>query len=232
MCGRFVLATNAQSLQAHFNLTALPEGLIVARYNIAPTQPVAVITNQAPQTLTFQKWGLIPSWSKDPSIASSLINARSETLHEKPSFRTAFKRRRCLIPATGFYEWGKGEGKTKQPYYIHLADNQVFAFAGLWETWSSPDGDMVETCTIITTEPNDLIRPLHHRMAVILDPEDYDLWLSPDELPPMALMPLLNSYPQETMRYHPVSPMVNNVRNDSPECIKPLMPPEQSSLFT
>ena len=232
MCGRFVLATDAQSLQMHFNLTALPEGLAVARYNIAPIQPVAVITNQTPQILTFQKWGLIPSWSKDPSIASSLINARAETLHEKPSFRTAFKRRRCLIPATGFYEWGKGEGKAKQPYYIHLADNQVFAFAGLWETWSSPDGDTVETCTIITTEPNDLIRPLHHRMAVILDPEDYDLWLSPDELPPMALMPLLNSYPQETMRYHPVSPMVNNVRNDSPECIKPLMPPEQSPLFT
>ncbi len=231
MCGRFVLATDVQSLQTHFNLTALPEGLIVARYNIAPTQPVAVITNQAPQTLTFQKWGLIPSWSKDPSIASSLINARAETLHEKPSFRTAFKRRRCLIPATGFYEWGKGEGKTKQPYYIYLADNQVFAFAGLWETWSSPDGDTVETCTIITTEPNDLIRPFHHRMAVILDPEDYDLWLSPDELPATALMPLLNSYPQEKMRYHPVSPMVNNVRNDSPECIKPLMPPEQSSLF-
>ncbi|PJF30139.1 MAG: hypothetical protein CUN52_04850 [Phototrophicales bacterium] len=232
MCGRFVLATDAQSLQTHFQLDIIPEGFVIARYNIAPTQPVIVITNTAPKTLTLQKWGLIPSWSKDPSIASSLINARAETLHEKPSFRTAFKRRRCLIPATGFYEWGKGEGKTKQPYYIHLADNQIFAFAGLWETWHSPDGDMVETCTIITTEPNDLIRPLHHRMAVILDPHDYELWLSPDELPPSALMPLLNPYPQEDMRYHPVSSLVNNVRNDSPECIKPFVPPDQSALFT
>ncbi len=232
MCGRFVLTADGQALQLQFNLTALPEGLVTARYNIAPTQPVMVITNTAPTTLTVQKWGLIPSWSKDPSIASTLINARAETLEEKPSFRTAFKRRRCIIPATGFYEWGKGEGKTKQPYYIHLKDTPVFGFAGLWETWHSLDGDMVETCTIITTEPNDLIRPLHHRMAVILDPEDYDLWLSPDELPPMALKPLLNSYPAEQMAYYPISTLVNNVRNDSPECIKPLMPPQQSSFFS
>lgn len=226
------MATDAQSLQTHFQLDIIPDGFVTARYNIAPTQPVAVITNTAPKTLTLQKWGLIPSWSKDPSIASSLINARAETLYEKPSFRTAFKRRRCLIPATGFYEWGKGEGKTKQPYYIHLADNQIFAFAGLWETWHSPDSDMIETCTIITTEPNDLIRRLHHRMAVILDPPDYELWLSPDELPPSALMPLLKPYPPENMRYYPVSPLVNNVRNDSPACIKPFVPPEQSALFT
>lgn len=232
MCGRFVLTADGQSIQTHFNLVAVPEGLAVARYNIAPTQPVMVITNQSPKTITMQKWGLIPSWSKDPSIASTLINARSETLEEKPSFRTAFKRRRCLIPATGFYEWGKGEGKAKQPYYIHLKNTPVFAFAGLWETWNSPDGDMVETCTIITTEPNELISPFHHRMAVILDPDDYDLWLSPDELSPMMLKPLLNTYPVERMAYYAVSSLVNNVRNDSPECIKPLMPPEQKPLFS
>ncbi len=231
MCGRFALVADGQALQLQFDLTALPSELLTARYNIAPTQPVMVITNTAPQTITFQKWGLIPSWSKDPSIASSLINARAETLEEKPSFRTAFKRRRCIIPATGFYEWGKGEGKTKQPYYIHLKDNQLFGFAGLWETWHSPDGDMVETCTIITTEPNDLIRPLHHRMAVILDPDDYELWLSPDELPPMALKPLLTAYPAEQMAYYPISTLVNNVRNDSPECIKPLELPQQKGLF-
>lgn len=231
MCGRFVLDADAQTIQIEFNLTTLPEVGVQARYNIAPTQPVMVITNQSPQVATFQRWGLIPSWSKDPSVGSSLINARAETLEEKPSFRASFKRRRCLIPASGFYEWGKGEGKTKQPYYIYLKDKPVFAFAGLWDVWNSPTGEEIHTCTIITAEPNDLIRPLHHRMAVILDPEDYELWLSPDELPATALKPLLNIYSADEMAYHAVSTLVNNVRNDSPACIAPFAPPEQHPLL-
>lgn len=231
MCGRFALDANAQAIQTEFNLSELPDGVLSARYNIAPTQPVLVITNTVPHTITFQRWGLIPSWSKDPAIGSTLINARAETLEEKPSFRTAFKRRRCLIPASGFYEWGKGEGKSKQPYYIYLKDKPVFAFAGLWESWHSPTGEDIQTCTIITTEPNDLIRPLHHRMAVILDPADYETWLAPDELPPTLLKPLLTTYPDVYMAYHAVSTLVNNVRNDSPECIVPFTPPEQTALL-
>ena len=140
-----------------------------ARYNIAPTQPVAVITNQNSKALDFFTWGLIPSWSKDTSIGSKLINARSETAHEKPSFRAAFKRRRCLIPADGFYEWTKRDNK-KIPMYVHLKDRKPFAFAGLWEIWQSKEGDEIRSCTILTTEPNDLIKPLHHRMAVISYP--------------------------------------------------------------
>lgn len=202
MCGRFVLAADGTAIQQQFNLTETPT--IEARYNIAPTQPVAVITNAEPTALTYHRWGLIPSWAKDPSIGSRMINARAETAHEKPSFRSAFKRRRCLIPASGFYEWTKRDSG-KVPMYIHLDDHAPFAFAGLWEVWHSPDGGEIHSCTILTTEPNDLIKPLHNRMAVILDEADYDMWLSPDELPADALKPMLRPYRADAMRAYEVS---------------------------
>lgn len=200
------------------------------RYNIAPSQPIAVITNQNPNQLAYVKWGLVPSWSKDPAIGNKMINARSETAAEKPSFRSAFKRRRCLIPADGFFEWTK-QDKKKVPMYIHLENNAVFAFAGLWETWQSPDGSELQTCTILTTEPNELIKPLHHRMAVILEPDTYDTWLSPDELPADALMPLMTAYPPETMRVYEVSTQVNSPANDNPSIIEPFDAPRQQTLF-
>jgi putative SOS response-associated peptidase YedK len=229
MCGRFTLTTDPKAIQQAFDLDNI-SGELQPRYNIAPSQPVAVITNQNPKELTVVKWGLVPSWSKDPAIGNKMINARSETAAEKPSFRSAFKRRRCLIPADGFFEWTK-QGKKKVPMYIHLEDNPVFAFAGLWEVWQSPDGSELQTCTILTTEPNDLIRPLHHRMAVILDPDAYDTWLSPDELPADVLMPLMTSYPQERMRVYEVSTQVNSPANDNPSVLEPFDSPRQQSLF-
>ncbi len=223
MCGRFVLTANPEVIQQQFDLDTPPKG-VQARYNIAPTQPVGVITNDNPGEMDYFNWGLIPSWSKDPSIGSRMINARGETVHEKPSFRSAFKRRRCLIPANGFYEWS-GKPKQKKPYFVHLKNQELFAFAGLWEVWHGPEGEIIKSCTIITTEPNELVKPLHNRMAVIVEKEGYDLWLSPDELPAEALRPLLRGYDADKMDVYEVSKVVNNVRNDTPECIVPVVPP-------
>lgn len=222
MCGRYVLTANSQAIQQAFDLDLAP-GTLKARYNIAPGQPVAVIANDAPGTLTFLRWGLIPSWAKDPAIGNRMINARAETLVEKPSFRHAYRRRRCLIPANGFYEWVK-RGKDKVPMYIHLKDHALFAFAGLWETWQEPGGGEVRTCAIITTEPNELVAPLHHRMAVILRHEDYATWLSSDEVEAGELQPLLQPYAASDMVVYEVSALVNNVANDSPACIEPAAP--------
>ena len=223
MCGRFVLTATPEVIQQQFDLDTSPKG-VQARYNIAPTQPVGVITNDNPGEMDYFNWGLIPSWSKDPSIGSRMINARGETVHEKPSFRSAFKRRRCLIPANGFYEWS-GKPKQKKPYFVHLSDQELFAFAGLWEVWHGPEGEIIKSCTIITTEPNELVKPLHNRMAVILEKGDYDLWLSPDELPAEALRPLIRGYDADKMDVYEVSKVVNNARNETPECIIPVAPP-------
>jgi len=228
MCGRFVLNADGQVIQQAFDLSTTPE--VQPRYNIAPTQPVAVITNENPKELTHHRWGLIPSWAKDPSIGSKMINARSETAHEKPSFRTALKRRRCLIPATGFYEWAKRDN-VKAPYYVHVSDHALFAFAGLWEVWTGKDGEELRTCTILTTEPNDLLKNYHHRMAVILDKADYDLWLSSDEVPADALKPLMRAYDERKMGVYEVSTMVNSVANDTPDLIEPFSPPRQQTLL-
>ena len=229
MCGRFTLTADAKAIQKAFDLDNI-SGELQPRYNIAPSQPVAIITNQNPNELTYVKWGLVPSWSKDPAIGNKMINARSETAAEKPSFRSAFKRRRCLIPADGFFEWTTRD-KKKVPMYIHLEDNAVFGFAGLWEVWQSPDGSELQTCTILTAEPNDLIRQYHHRMAVILEPDTYDTWLSPDELPTDALMPLMTAYPQEKMRVYEVSTDVNRPINDNPSVIEPYQAPRQGNLL-
>jgi putative SOS response-associated peptidase YedK len=179
MCGRFTLTVDPAELQDTFGDYIFPTKF-APRYNIAPTQPVLAIPNDAKNTADFFVWGLIPSWSKDPTIGNKLINARGETVAEKPSFRGSFKYKRCLILADGFYEWKAESGaKTKTPYFIHMKDRQPFAFAGLWDEWNSPDGGTLRTCTIITTEPNELMSTLHSRMPVILDAKDYDQWLDP-----------------------------------------------------
>ncbi|MFQ5407986.1 MAG: SOS response-associated peptidase [Anaerolineales bacterium] len=224
MCGRFVLAIDPAELQEAFaGVEMPPPEALQPRYNIAPTQPVAVIPNDGQHRLDFYVWGLIPSWAKDPKIGNRMINARAETLAEKPSFRAAYKRRRCLIPASGFYEWRRAPGgKTKTPMYIGLRSGAPFALAGLWESWWSPEGDQVLSCTIITTSPNELLAPIHNRMPVILPAAGHDLWLDPGELAADRLQGLLQPYPADEMRAYAVSTAVNNPRNDTPECIQPI----------
>ena len=226
MCGRYTLTADGASIQLAFNLDSIPDWQ--PRYNIAPSQLAPVITGKNARRLSFLKWGLVPSWAKDAAIGSKMINARAETAAEKPSFRAAFKRRRCLIPADGFFEW---QGSRKTPMYIHLENRTLFAFAGLWESRANPDGSKLETCAILTAEANELIRPLHHRMAVILAPENYDVWLSPQEVETAALMSLLSPHPAEKMRAYEVSRQVNHPANDSPSVIAPFESPWQQSLL-
>ncbi len=222
MCGRFTLTATPEQLQEAFPGLQIPPG-IAPRYNIAPSQPVAVIANNQPNRLDFFVWGLIPSWAKDPSIGNRMINARAETLIEKPAFRTAFKRRRCLIPASGFYEWRQEPGqKTKTPQYIRMASGEPFAFAGLWENWNSPDGSQVLSCTIITTEPNTLLATIHNRMPVILPKSAYTQWLDPGEAKPETLMDLLKPYDPAHMEAFTVSKLVNSPDNDVEGCILPV----------
>ena len=229
MCGRYTLAADAESIQLAFNL----EDVSVweqPRYNIAPSQLVPVITNRDPNELQLLKWGLVPSWAKDPAIGNRMINARSETAAEKPSFRTAFKRRRCLIPADGYYEWSKRDGK-KVPMYIRRTDRELFAFAGLYENWKRPDGSWLSTCAILTTDANDAIRPIHHRMTVIVEPEDYGIWLSADELTPDQWLSIRAGCSPDRFRAYEVSTQVNRPINDNPTLIEPVLSPNQQSLM-
>ncbi len=216
MCGRFTLAVDPADLIDAFGLdpNASPDLAVVGpRYNIAPTQAVAVVPNTAPRHLEVMRWGLIPSWAKDPKIGSSLINARGETVAEKPSFRSAFKRRRCLILADGFYEWKKEAGGGKTPYFIQMADERPFAFAGLWEVWRPADGSELPTCTIVTTTPNSVMAQLHDRMPVILAPEQYDIWLAEGERPAPELLSLIQPFAGQ-LKARPVSTRVNSPRFD------------------
>ncbi|QDU39428.1 Putative SOS response-associated peptidase YedK [Maioricimonas rarisocia] len=229
MCGRFTLHAPPQLIREAFSLFRDPE--LAPRYNIAPSQPIAVVRfdeNRTPREWDLLRWGLIPSWAKDSKIGYKMINARGETVASKPSFRAAFKRRRCLIPADGFYEWEKRDEGPKQPWYMTQPDGEPFAFAGLWESWSDPDGGVIESCTIITTEANDEMARLHDRMPVILPPDDYDVWLDPSIEEAKTLQPLLVPYEGE-LKFTPVSTEVNSPRHDSPDCIRPL--PEQGQLF-
>ena len=223
MCGRFTLASDTETLMQTFINFKIPTNLS-PRYNISPTQDVASVPNTREKQVEFFHWGLIPFWAKDPKIGNRMINARSETLAEKPSFRDAYKRRRCLILADGYYEWQKIPGdRVKQPVYIRLKSQKPFAVAGLWETWQTKEMDEpLRSCTIITCQPNAFLEEIHHRMPVILSAEAYAQWLSPDEQPADALQPLLIPYPGEEMETYPVSRFVNRPTNDSPECIAPL----------
>ncbi len=229
MCGRYTLTADAESIQLAFNLDTV-DGWLEPRFNIAPSQQVAVISNRDPGQLSFMKWGLVPSWAKDPKIGYRMINARSETAAEKPSFRTAFKRRRCLIPADGYFEWAK-QGKRKTPMYITHTERDLFAFAGLWESWKQPDESWLNTCTILTTRANEKIEPIHHRMTVILAPEDYELWLAPRELTPDEWLPLMEGPGPDQLQFHEVSTLVNKPVNDNPTVIMPIDSTQQQSLL-
>jgi putative SOS response-associated peptidase YedK len=223
MCGRYTLKAPVKSLVDLFHLAQAPE--LPFRYNISPTQQVPAV-RISPQNksreLAIFRWGLIPSWAKDAKIGNQLINARSETVATKPAFRSAFRKRRCLMPADGFYEWKK-EGKKKQPFYIHLKDDRPFAFAALWEDWQNEDGLHVQTCTILTTEANKMLKPLHERMPVILPQNNFEPWLDPEFQKPEEILSLLQPLPGEEMAMHPVSTLVNNPKNEKPECVAPVV---------
>jgi putative SOS response-associated peptidase YedK len=219
MCGRYTLSTPVEKLAEEFGLTGLLSDLPPS-YNVAPSQEVAAIVagGGRERRLELLRWGLIPAWADDPGIGSRMINARSETVAEKPSFRRAFKERHCLIP-DGFYEWQKTNGG-KQPYHLKISNGRPFVFAGLWESWSSDEEGELRSCTILTTDANDLVGKVHHRMPVILPPETYDLWLDPAVREAEQLLSLLVPYPTEEMEAYPVSRRVNNPSNNEPGCVE------------
>lgn len=222
MCGRFILTADPGMLKETYPWLEV-SGEFNPRYNVAPTQPVATVPNNGQNRLDFFIWGLVPSWAKDFSIGNRLINARAETLAEKPSFRAAYRRRRCLILADGFYEWRRETtSKGKTPFLFRMKGDNPFAFAGLWEVWNSKDGSEIYTCTIITTEANELVGQIHNRMPVILHPDSHALWLDPGEKSPLELNDLLKPFPSDKMRAYPVSKLVNNPKNDELACIQPV----------
>jgi len=222
MCGRFTLTVDPADLQAAFPEFSFPVQH-KPRFNIAPSQPVLVMPNDGKHSADYYIWGLIPVWAKDPTIGSRLSNARAETLAEKSSFRGAYKYKRCLIFADGFYEWKTQAGiKNKIPYHIKLLSGLPFAFAGLWDEWLAPDGSQVRSCTIITTEPNTFMAHLHNRMPVILPANTYETWLDPAPQKPEILQHLLTSYPAEQMTAHPVTSLVNSPAIDRPELVAPI----------
>jgi len=231
MCGRFTLKTPVERLSEKFQFPQIIP--LKPRYNIAPSQSVAVVrrlTDDADRTLAMLRWGLIPTWEKDLTKARKPINAKSETVADLPSFRAAFRQRRCLIPADGFYEW-KQEGGRKQPVYIAMKDGEPFAFAGLWEHWEKPDQEPIDSCVLLTTEPNELLVQVHNRMPVILEPKNYDLWLDPDLQEVSRLKTLLLSYPPDQMTVYPVNLRVNNPKHDDPLCIEPLPQTERGGTL-
>jgi putative SOS response-associated peptidase YedK len=221
MCGRFTLRTAASAIAEQFSLLEVPD--LQPRFNIAPSQPVPVVRidpqQAARRQLVFLHWGLVPSWADDPKIGNRMINARAETAADKPSFRTALRRRRCLIVADGFYEW-KTVAKRRQPMFIHLRDGRPFAFAGLWEAWEGADHSALESCTILTTAANELVRPIHDRMPVIIAPRDYAQWLDPNVQQAEPIAPLLRPYPAEEMDAYAVSPRVNSPTRDDEACLE------------
>ena len=225
MCGRFTLTSNLDELQGRFGfLSEFTDSQFYdhgPRYNIAPTQPVLTVTNDGQRRGEVMRWGLVPFWAKDLKVGARMINAVGETISAKPAFRAAFKRRRCLVLANGFYEWRKEDGR-KIPTYIYARNGDPLAFAGLWETWKSPEGQVVQSCTIITTAANSFIQPLHNRMPVILSDETQALWLDPLTEDRKILEPLLIPAPIELLTSHTVRDTVNSVKNQGPECILPL----------
>ena len=218
MCGRFVIELTPDLATRFFGLDEVPD--LPPRYNIAPTQSVPVIreASDGSRRLSMMRWGLVPSWAKD--IGDGLINARSETINEKPSFRQAFRQRRCIVVASGFYEWSRVEGK-KVPHYVKMRDGGPMPFAGIWEAWCSPDGQVMESCAILTTSANAAVAPIHDRMPVILHPDELGLWLDRQVLDAERLTTLFAPYPAGKLEAYQVSMLVNNVAHDGPECIAP-----------
>jgi len=221
MCGRFSLTKEELEIEKRFNAKFYSNDL-VKRYNVAPSQLALIISDEKPQELQLYKWGLIPSWAKESAIGYKMINAKSETIFEKPSFRNLIRKRRCLVISDGFYEWKLLDGKQKQPYRIGLKGDDLFAFAGLWDTWNDKEtGEIVPTFTIITTDANSLVHPIHNRMPVLLQRNDESRWLN-DKLTDEEIVGMLKSFPATEMKAYPVSAMVNSPKNDSEELIFPL----------
>lgn len=225
MCGRFTL-TRVEELGERFGVSGETPP-VEPSFNVAPATEIAAVGADSGGNRRLRKlgWGLVPAWADDPEIGRRMINARAESVAHKPAFKNALRKRRCLIPADGFYEWqrpGEGESGPKQPYHVKLDDGSLFAFAGLWESWESPAGDRMQSTTIVTTDANELMARIHHRMPVILSPDDYDAWLDPETRDPEDLLPLLVPYPSESMRAHPVSTRVNAPANDDASCVEPV----------
>ena len=222
MCGRFTLTTPPESLFEQFGLSGEIPG-ITPSYNVAPSREIPAVgaDSEGERRLRLLRWGLVPHWAKDPEMGNRMINARAESVAEKPTFKAAFRRRRCLILADGFYEWRREGGSgPKQPYYIKMSDGSPYAFAGLWESWER-DGEKIRSCAIITTEANELVADIHHRMPVILASEDYAAWLDADSGED-GLLSLLVPYPSEEMEAYPVSTHVNRPVNDDSGCVEPV----------
>jgi putative SOS response-associated peptidase YedK len=220
VCGRFTLRTPPTEIANHFGLDEEP--VLEARFNVAPGQSIATVSGSGEDNrpvLSLRRWGLVPSWAKDSKIGNRLINARAETVAEKPSFRSALRRRRCLVPADGFYEWAGSKG-SKQPYFIGLEGRGLFAFAGLWERWTDPEGEPLESCTLLTTAAGERLRALHHRMPVIVDPADYGLWMDPDIEEPDLVSPVIDRNLGGALEFYPTSQHVNDVRHDDPRCLE------------
>jgi putative SOS response-associated peptidase YedK len=221
MCGRFTFAISPELLAEVFGVPVLEE--LPPRYNIAPSQQVPIIREAATEerNLSSVRWGLVPHWAKDLSIGNRMINARCETVHEKPAFRQAIRARRCIVPASGFFEWDASPAG-KFPHYVTMRDNSPLAFAGIWDSWKTPDGEILETCAILTTTANSLMAPLHDRMPVLLHPTEFELWLDRSMNNPEKLQRLYQSYPAELLQEREVSSMVNNPTHDTPENITPV----------
>jgi putative SOS response-associated peptidase YedK len=223
MCGRFNLTTPAHEIAAIFEVA--PTHALSPRFNIAPTQPIVAIRMQADKKkreLVLLRWGLIPSWSKEPKVSFNTINARADTVATKPAYRAAFKQRRCLIPADGFFEWRKGPDNEKQPFHIHMKNDSPFAFAGIWERWQRAGEPGIESCSIIVTEANELMASIHDRMPVILPREVYQSWLDPGVVDVHRLESMLKPFASNEMEAYPVSTIVNHAKNNVAECIVPL----------
>ncbi len=220
MCGRFALTVFPGGIQDVFDLEVPPPAEAQPHYNIAPTQPVLIIPNSPPRRAGFVRWGLVPWGAKDLSVGNRMINARAESLTRRTAFREAILKRRCLVPASGFFEW-KTENGVKTPMYIQLASGKPVAFAGLWSTWRSPQGEVIPSCTIITCSPNEIVRPLHDRMPVILPKEAWGPWLAPGEVDPATTLPLLKPFDASPMKAFAVRNVVNDPKNDTAECVSP-----------
>ena len=219
MCGRYTFTSAPEAIRGLFRYLEQPN--FPPRFNIAPTQPIAIVRMvDGVRHFALVRWGLLPSWVKDPKTVTLLINARGETVIEKPAFRAAMKRRRCLIPADGFYEW-KALGARKQPYFIRAKSGEPFAFAGLWETWTGPNGEELETATIVTTKANRTLSPIHDRMPVIVPPEAFDLWLDSAAVDPTTASALIAPAPENLLEAYPVSTDVNRTANDNPKLVEP-----------
>jgi putative SOS response-associated peptidase YedK len=235
MCGRTVVKAKVHDYASMFDLLRVPD--LTPNYNVAPTQLTPVVRlkpEDKTREMVLLKWGLIPSWAKEAAVGNGMINARADTVADKPAFRHAFRNRRCLMVADGFYEWQKTNGK-KQPYFIGMKDESPFAFAGLWERWKDPANGPVESCALITTDANELVRPIHDRMPVILPRDDYAKWLDPEVEDAGKLQELLVPFPAEEMKTYAVSGLVNKPQNNGPECLAPVeierAPAPQRDLF-